>query len=225
MWQMMTFLNPLNAMIPKIPFSFFSDFWVWVTSGAQGVSLGRWGSCQLSPFWGGGSDRRALSTPPPPGNENPASRSGPSCCARCVPSLCVCLLLHWTALSCNAICPPPTCITSTRWHRQESLSAGAWPLVHTSHALQDHTGIEEADLKRTLQSLALGPVRPIKKRPKGKDVTEDDLFAYASDFSHKQLRIKVNQIQMKETPEEQKHCNEKVNRGALSRRPHAIRCP
>ena len=35
-WQMMTFLNPLEALIPKIPFSFFADFWVQVTSEAQG---------------------------------------------------------------------------------------------------------------------------------------------------------------------------------------------
>ena len=27
-WQMTTFLNPLNALIPKIPFSFFPDFWI-----------------------------------------------------------------------------------------------------------------------------------------------------------------------------------------------------
>ena len=40
-WQMMTFLNPLDALIPKIPFSFFADFWVWVTSGAWvSVSVG-----------------------------------------------------------------------------------------------------------------------------------------------------------------------------------------
>ena len=40
-WQMMVFLNPLDALIPKIPFSFFSEFWVRVTSGARGsVSLG-----------------------------------------------------------------------------------------------------------------------------------------------------------------------------------------
>ena len=73
-WQMMIFLNPLDALIPKIPFSFFPDFWVWVTSKAWGSdSVGFWGSCQLSPFWGrGGSGRRALSTPPP-GNENRAS--------------------------------------------------------------------------------------------------------------------------------------------------------
>ena len=70
---MMTFLNSLDALIPKIPFSFFSDFWVWVTSEARGsVSVGFWGSCQLSPFWGrGGSGRRALSTPPPPRKRKP----------------------------------------------------------------------------------------------------------------------------------------------------------
>ena len=64
----MIFLYPLDALIPKIPFSFFPDFWVWVTSEARGsVSVGFWGSCHLSPFWGrGGSGRRALSTPPSP---------------------------------------------------------------------------------------------------------------------------------------------------------------
>ena len=51
---MMTFLNPLDALIPKIPFSFFADFWVWVTSEARGsVLVGFWGSHQLSPLGGG----------------------------------------------------------------------------------------------------------------------------------------------------------------------------
>ena len=40
-WQMMTFLNPLDALIPKIPFPFFAEFWVRVTSEARGsVSVG-----------------------------------------------------------------------------------------------------------------------------------------------------------------------------------------
>ena len=44
--ETMTFLNPLNTLIPKIPFSGFSEFWVWVSSRGQGsVSVG---------FWGGG---------------------------------------------------------------------------------------------------------------------------------------------------------------------------
>ena len=69
----MTFLNPLDALIPKIPFSFFPDFCVWVTSEARGsVSVGFWGSCQLSPFWGGVRPEGSID-PPPPRNENPAS--------------------------------------------------------------------------------------------------------------------------------------------------------
>ena len=63
----MTFLNPLDMLIPKIPFSFFANVWVWVTSEARGsVSVGFLGSRHLSPFWGrGGSSQGALSTPPP----------------------------------------------------------------------------------------------------------------------------------------------------------------
>ena len=39
--QMMAFLNPINALIPKIPCSFFAQIWVRVTSGARGsVSVG-----------------------------------------------------------------------------------------------------------------------------------------------------------------------------------------
>ena len=48
------FVNPLDALIPKFPFSIFGGFWVWVTSEARGsVSVGFWGSRELSPFWGG----------------------------------------------------------------------------------------------------------------------------------------------------------------------------
>ena len=43
-WRMLTFLNLLDALISKIPFKFIVVFWVRVTSGAQGVSLGKiWG--------------------------------------------------------------------------------------------------------------------------------------------------------------------------------------
>ena len=70
---MLTFLNPLDAVIPKIPVSFFADFWVWVTSKAWGsVSVGFWGSCQ-SPFWAGGGVRPegSIDAPPPPGKRKP----------------------------------------------------------------------------------------------------------------------------------------------------------
>ena len=63
---MMLFLNPIDALNPNIGFSFFAEFWVWVTSGARGsISVGFWEACQLSPFEGG-SCQGAVSTPPPP---------------------------------------------------------------------------------------------------------------------------------------------------------------
>ena len=49
------------------PFSFFTDFWVWVTSEARGSdSVGFWGSCQLSPFFWGGGPAGGLYRPSPP---------------------------------------------------------------------------------------------------------------------------------------------------------------
>ena len=71
----MNFLSPLDALIPKSHFHFFADFLVWVTSEAWGsVSLGFWGSRQLSPFLGGGSSQGALSTPRPPSIESPSTQ-------------------------------------------------------------------------------------------------------------------------------------------------------
>ena len=65
-WQMMTFLDPLDALIPKKShFHFLPIFGVWVTSEARGsVSVRFWGSRQLSPFWGGGL-AKGLYRPPP----------------------------------------------------------------------------------------------------------------------------------------------------------------
>ena len=71
-WQMMTFLNPLDALIPKIPVSFFAGF--WVTSEARvSVSVGFWGSRQLSLFGGGGGLARGLYRPPPRSLESPVA--------------------------------------------------------------------------------------------------------------------------------------------------------
>ena len=64
-WPMMTFLNPLGALIPKIPFSFFAEFRFRATSGAQeSVSVGLWGGHQLSLL--GGGLARGLYRPPSP---------------------------------------------------------------------------------------------------------------------------------------------------------------
>ncbi|KAM3625151.1 uncharacterized protein V6R79_007536 [Siganus canaliculatus] len=72
------------------------------------------------------------------------------------------------------------------------------------------TGIEEGELRRTLQSLACGKARVLNKNPRGKDVEDGDRFNFNSDFKHKLFRIKINQIQMKETVEEQVSTTERV---------------
>uniref|UniRef100_A0A663LNL8 Cullin 4A n=1 Tax=Athene cunicularia TaxID=194338 RepID=A0A663LNL8_ATHCN len=61
------------------------------------------------------------------------------------------------------------------------------------------TGVEDSELRRTLQSLACGKARVLIKNPKGKDVEDGDKFIFNGDFKHKLFRIKINQIQMKET--------------------------
>ena len=67
-WQIMNFRNPLDGLIPKIPFSFFAEFWVRVTSGPSGsVSVGFWVGASNEPFWGGGGcPAKGLYRPPPP---------------------------------------------------------------------------------------------------------------------------------------------------------------
>lgn len=58
---------------------------------------------------------------------------------------------------------------------------------------------QEGELKRTLQSLACGKARVIKKTPKGREVDDKDKFHFNHEFTNKLFRIKINQIQMKET--------------------------
>uniref|UniRef100_A0A452TQJ4 Cullin family profile domain-containing protein n=1 Tax=Ursus maritimus TaxID=29073 RepID=A0A452TQJ4_URSMA len=61
------------------------------------------------------------------------------------------------------------------------------------------TGVEDRELRRTLQSLACGRARVLIKNPKGKDVEDGDRFFCNEEFKHKLFKIKINQIQMKET--------------------------
>lgn len=67
----------------------------------------------------------------------------------------------------------------------------------TFKELQERTGIETGELKRTLQSLALGRkgTRVLMKKPPGKEVGEGDVFAYNKGFSSERIKFKINQIQ------------------------------
>jgi cullin-4 len=76
--------------------------------------------------------------------------------------------------------------------------------------IQEATGIEEKELKLTLQSLACGRVRVLNKNPKGPHVEATDSFSFNKEFTAKLFRIKVNAIQLKETVEEQQKTTEGV---------------
>ncbi|XP_077292720.1 cullin 4 [Arctopsyche grandis] len=72
------------------------------------------------------------------------------------------------------------------------------------------TNIEDGEVRRTLQSLACGKARVLTKSPRGREVQDLDRFTFNANFTNKFFRIKINQIQMKETTEEQKATEERV---------------
>ncbi|GFQ05652.1 cullin-4 [Phtheirospermum japonicum] len=76
--------------------------------------------------------------------------------------------------------------------------------------IKESTGIEDKELRRTLQSLACGKFRVLLKNPKGRDVEDDDDFVFNDQFAAPLYRIKVNAIQMKETVEENASTTERV---------------
>jgi hypothetical protein len=72
------------------------------------------------------------------------------------------------------------------------------------------SGLQDGDLVRTLQSLACGKVRVLTKHPKGRDVKPTDTFTFNKTFTDPKYRIKINQIQLKETKEENKATHERI---------------
>jgi len=74
----------------------------------------------------------------------------------------------------------------------------------TSQQIGVQTGIPEADLHRTLQSLALHKyVKLLTKEPKIREVADSDVFTFNAGFTHKMYRITVTQISPKEAQEEE----------------------
>ncbi|KAI9829553.1 MAG: hypothetical protein M1826_005598 [Phylliscum demangeonii] len=78
--------------------------------------------------------------------------------------------------------------------------------------IQAASGLSNAELIRTLQSLACAKYRVLSKTPKGREVNTTDSFSVNANFTDAKYRIKINQIQLKETKEEVKATHEDVNR-------------
>ena len=97
--------------------------------------------------------------------------------------------------------------------------------------------VEDVTLKRQLQALCCNPkARVLLKSQKGKilpnlkillskqslekieftllflgkDISEDEIFTWNGKFSYKLFKLKINQVQIKETVEENKETNEQI---------------
>lgn len=57
----------------------------------------------------------------------------------------------------------------------------------------------DVDLKRTLQSLACGKQKVLKKKPIGADVNESDVFYFNDDYTNPRFQVRIDSIQAKET--------------------------
>ena len=76
--------------------------------------------------------------------------------------------------------------------------------------IQAASNLDDTELKRTLQSLACAKYRVLSKNPKGRDVNTTDTFTVNQSFTDPKYRIKINQIQAKETKQENKETHERV---------------
>ncbi|KAI0367469.1 Cullin-4B [Pilatotrama ljubarskyi] len=76
--------------------------------------------------------------------------------------------------------------------------------------IKAQTGLEDAELQRTLQSLACGKKRVLRKHPLGKDVNATDVFHFNGEFTDARYQVHINSIQAKETPEETKRTQSSI---------------
>ena len=68
----------------------------------------------------------------------------------------------------------------------------------------------DPEVQRTLQSLACAKLRPLTKHPKGRDINPTDTFTLNDSFTHPKYRVKINQVQLKETAQENKETHIRV---------------
>ena len=76
--------------------------------------------------------------------------------------------------------------------------------------IQAASNLDDTELKRTLQSLACAKYRVLIKTPKGREVERTDTFTINAGFTDPKYRIKINQVQAKETKQENKETHERV---------------
>ena len=76
--------------------------------------------------------------------------------------------------------------------------------------IKSTTNLPDAEVRRTLQSLACARYKILTKNPKGREVNDTDTFTFNDRFTDDRFRFKINQIQLKETKEENKETHQRV---------------
>ena len=72
------------------------------------------------------------------------------------------------------------------------------------------TQMNTKELKKSLQSLSCGKYKVLIKNTEGKNINENDSFAFNKEFESSSRVLKINSIQAKESLEERKITREKV---------------
>lgn len=76
--------------------------------------------------------------------------------------------------------------------------------------IQEASGLEYEELKRTILSLTGGKAKVLTRTPKRGEIEQDDSISINEQFNHKLYRVKINQIQLQETPEEDQKTHDHV---------------
>ncbi|KAL2257966.1 hypothetical protein VTK26DRAFT_8899 [Humicola hyalothermophila] len=93
---------------------------------------------------------------------------------------------------------------------EEDDATAATAGVLSYEQISEGTGLKGGELDRTLQSLACGRARVLTKHPKGRDVNPTDTFTVNKAFTDPKYRVKINQIQLRETKEENRETHARV---------------
>lgn len=73
------------------------------------------------------------------------------------------------------------------------------------------TKLDHKEFVRTMVSLSCAKVRVLLKTPMNKEIKEDDVFTVNSDIKEMRFRIRISEVQIKETEEEYKAVEDEVN--------------
>ncbi|KAF7306598.1 CULLIN-2 domain-containing protein [Mycena indigotica] len=77
--------------------------------------------------------------------------------------------------------------------------------------IAEATELEDGLLRLTLQSLACGKKRVLRKEPVGKDINDGDIFHFNERFTDPSLKVHINSIQAKVSAEESKQTQNAID--------------